>query len=60
LLQFHALLDERDIPAVLNRAEFESQPSALLCSEASPEHCHRRLVSERLAASWPDVEIVHL
>jgi hypothetical protein len=25
-----------------------------------PERCHRRIVAERLARTWPDVEIVHL
>lgn len=32
----------------------------LLCSEASPEHCHRRLVAEYLKFQWGDLEIVHL
>jgi uncharacterized protein (DUF488 family) len=59
LLQFHALMDERNIPDALNRKDFETS-SALLCSEAIPEHCHRRLVAERMAAAWPSVEIVHL
>lgn len=31
-----------------------------LCSEASPEHCHRRLVSEYLQKKWGAVEIEHL
>jgi uncharacterized protein (DUF488 family) len=32
----------------------------LLCSEATPHHCHRRLVAEYLRDKWPGVEIVHL
>lgn len=32
----------------------------LLCSEATPEHCHRRLVAEYFRNKWGDVEIVHL
>jgi uncharacterized protein (DUF488 family) len=58
--RFEALMDERDIPAALDRSIFESAACCLLCSEATPEHCHRRLVAERLARSWPDVQIVHL
>ncbi len=58
--RFEALMDARDIPATLDRAEFEAAASCLLCSEATPEQCHRRLVAERLAAHWPGVEIVHL
>ncbi|WP_113913525.1 DUF488 family protein [Roseovarius dicentrarchi] len=32
----------------------------LLCSEATPEHCHRRLAANYLAQARTDVEIVHL
>jgi len=32
----------------------------LLCSESTPEHCHRRLVAEYFKARWGDLEIVHL
>lgn len=32
----------------------------LLCSEATPERCHRRLVAEYLLSKWGDVEIEHL
>jgi uncharacterized protein (DUF488 family) len=58
--RFTRLMDERGIPQGLSRADFENKPSCLLCSEATPEHCHRRLVAERLASAWPGVEIVHL
>lgn len=58
--RFEALMDERGIPGRLDQAAFEREPSCLLCSEASPEQCHRRLVAERIANAWDDVEIVHL
>ena len=32
----------------------------LLCSEATPDHCHRRLVAEYLQKKWGGVDIVHL
>lgn len=32
----------------------------LLCSEATPEHCHRRLVAEYLRDQWHGLEIKHL
>ena len=57
---FEALMDERHIPAVLDRSGFETFRSCLLCSEAAPEMCHRRLVAERLASHWPGVEVMHL
>ena len=32
----------------------------LLCSEPTPERCHRRLLAELLAQNHPEVEIRHL
>lgn len=58
--KFQALMDDRGIPDVLDRESFERLPSCLLCSEATPEQCHRRLVVERMKADWPEVEIIHL
>ena len=56
---FLDLMKARQIESKLACAEFET-PTALLCSEATPEHCHRRLVCDYLAAHWPDVRAVHL
>ena len=58
--RFLALMDERRIPQTLNQSDFQHQVSCLLCSEAKPEKCHRRLVAERMAAHWHGVEIVHI
>ncbi len=58
--RFEALMDERRIPLALDRALFEQERCCLLCSEATPQQCHRRLVAERLARDWGDVDIVHL
>ena len=59
-LRFEQLMVERNIPAVLDRDVFTSARCCLLCSEATPEQCHRRLVAERLAAAWPGIEVIHL
>ena len=58
--RFEALMDERDVPGSLDQAMFRERTCCLLCSEATPDRCHRRLVAERLARAWPGVEIVHL
>ena len=58
--RFEALMDERNVPAGLDKSIFETATGCLLCSEASPEHCHRRLAAERLARHWPGLEIIHL
>jgi uncharacterized protein (DUF488 family) len=34
--------------------------TVLLCSEATPEHCHRRLVAEYLQDRWGGLKIIHL
>lgn len=56
---FLDLMERRRVHEVLSPAEFE-QRTALLCSEATAEHCHRRLVCEFLAERWPDVSTRHL
>lgn len=56
---FRALMEQRRIHEVLSPADFERR-TALLCSEATAEHCHRRLVCEFLAERWPDVSTRHL
>jgi len=58
--RFEALMDARRIPETLDRHLFAERVSCLLCSEPTPDHCHRRLVAERLARSWSGVEVVHL
>ena len=57
---FEALMDQRGIPAGLDKGEFDRLATCLLCSESTAEKCHRRLVAERLAAYWPDLDVIHL
>jgi len=58
--RFEALMDERNIPKSLDRTLIEEKACCLLCSEETPDKCHRRLVAERIARTWPGFEIVHL
>jgi uncharacterized protein (DUF488 family) len=32
----------------------------LFCSEATPEHCHRRIIAEHLQEKWGKVDVEHL
>ena len=57
--RFRELMQERRVVEKLERPFFD-EACCLLCSEPTPEHCHRRLVAEALQARWPDLEIVHL
>lgn len=56
---FLALMEERKIEKNLDRSLF-APCSVLLCSEATPEHCHRRLILEYLDRKWGGVKARHL
>ncbi|MCB0212867.1 MAG: DUF488 domain-containing protein [Anaerolineae bacterium] len=56
--EYLQLLDARHIKEATN---FESlHESCLLCSEHSPELCHRKLLAEYLQEINPDIQIIHL
>jgi uncharacterized protein (DUF488 family) len=55
---FRALMESRGIQDSLSPDIVDG--ACLLCSEADPRHCHRRLIAEYLRDRWGDVEIVHL
>jgi uncharacterized protein (DUF488 family) len=48
--RFLALMSERQIENRLKPDLFDD--ACLLCSEATPDHCHRRLVCEYLNEKW--------
>ena len=56
--RFLDLISERRVHVELKKDLFAR--SVLLCSEASAEHCHRRLVAEYLQARWGNLQITHL
>ncbi len=56
--RYTALLEERAVENTLDPALVAD--GVLLCSEDTPERCHRRLAAEYLRRHWGDVEIVHL
>ena len=56
---FLDLIQQRRIESELNPDLFDV-PTALLCSEPTADHCHRRLVLEYLQGKWSDVRAVHL
>ena len=58
--RFEQLMEDRSIPSSLDRNHFDPGPACLLCSEDKPDRCHRRLVAERLARTWGNIEIRHL
>ena len=56
--KFLALMEKRRVEDNVSKDTING--GCLLCSEPTPEHCHRRLVAEYLKSRWGDLEIVHL
>ena len=56
--QFLELMAQRKIETELRKDLIDA--GCLLCSEETPEHCHRRLVAEYLSKQWGAVEIQHI
>ena len=56
--QFIDLITKRQIETKVSPDILDG--GCLLCSEAKPHHCHRRLVAEYLNSKWRNVKICHL
>jgi uncharacterized protein (DUF488 family) len=57
-IEYLNLLDIRKVSQNVNIEELHN--NCLLCSEQSPEKCHRRSLAEYLKAKYPQVSIHHL
>ncbi len=57
--EYTGLLAGRNVLDELDRAFFHKE-TCFLCSEASPDKCHRSLLTQYLQEHWEDVEVVHL
>jgi uncharacterized protein (DUF488 family) len=56
--RFLDLMAQRKVEETIARSAVDQ--ACLLCSEAKPHHCHRRLVAEYWKNKWGDLEIIHL
>jgi len=60
---FLQLMRERGVPEKIDPERFEGRV-ALLCSEPTPDRCHRRLVADLLAGHWKslghNIQVKHL
>ena len=56
--RFSKLIIERKIENEIQDEELDN--ACLLCSEPTPEHCHRRLIAEYLKEKFGGIEIQHL
>jgi uncharacterized protein (DUF488 family) len=57
--EYLTLIRSRRVESALSKESFEKK-TVLLCSEATAEHCHRRLALEYLQNCWGDLIIHHL
>ena len=55
---FKALMTERQVEDQVNVGHLDH--ACLLCSEPTPQNCHRRLVAEYLREKLGPVQIIHL
>ena len=58
--EFADLMTYRDIDNYIADNYSKEENICLLCTEVSPENCHRRLVAEKIRDVLGDVEIIHL
>ena len=56
--KFAELMDTRQIADLASSSLQDGD--CLLCSEDTPEHCHRRLVAEHLQKHLKNIDVVHL
>jgi uncharacterized protein (DUF488 family) len=56
--KFLQLIASRQIEKKVSPSQIDG--ACLLCSEAKPHNCHRRLVAEYLSKKWGNIQICHL
>jgi len=56
--QFKSIIAQRQIDKHIIPQDMDM--ICFLCSEATADNCHRRLVAEYLAGLWPNISIIHL
>jgi len=56
--QYMKIIKEREILKDFTKKKLNR--ACLLCAEAEPDHCHRRILAEYLKRHFDGIEIVHL
>lgn len=60
-VKYNFLMDEREaVKDFVTCYNGVYDAVCLLCAEPTPEHCHRRLLAEKIAEKLGDAEIIHL
>lgn len=58
--EFAELMNARNIDEYIKKKYSDSDKVCLLCSEPTPENCHRRLIAEKFSEVLGDIKIIHL
>ena len=58
--QYIPLMQRRNAVQKFTEKFAKFKAVCLLCSEPTPEHCHRRLLSEMIAAEHPEITVKHI
>ncbi len=56
--EYNDLINKRNVAKLFDEGTLDN--TCFLCSEPTPEKCHRRLLVEYLKDHFPDIEIVHI
>ncbi|MDD6941416.1 MAG: DUF488 domain-containing protein [Bacilli bacterium] len=57
---FSEIMDKRHLSEIFKKLYMSKQNVCLLCTEPTPEQCHRRLVAEYLNKHIGNIEIIHI
>ena len=58
--QYIPLMQRRNAVQKFTEKFAKFKAVCLLCSEPTPEHCHRRLLSEMIAGEHPEITVKHI
>ncbi len=59
-VRYKSLMNEREAAKNFSERFGNMKRVCLLCSEETPEHCHRRLFAEMIAELCTDTEVIHI
>ncbi len=59
-IEFSMLMRNRNIEKYIAANYLDCTGYCFLCSEPTPENCHRRLIAEKFKKVFADLEIIHL
>lgn len=56
--EYEKEITDKQVETQLKKSDFDR--AVLLCGEAEPDHCHRRVAAEYLSEAWGGFQVEHL